>query len=361
MTPHTSPLSPYVVTLGTTGGPRWWNGAGESGRHGISTAIVVGDDVYLVDCGEGAGRQLRKAGLSLEQVKGIFITHLHSDHIAGLSPILLFSLFERKNPLLPPITLIGPGSRGRLTPPSRRAVEAPRAVSPDQPTPGTAAMVRLLVKAFASDFNDRIFDSLTRSPLDHFNARDIEIPAACGFDPDHNVSPPMEPFRIYSDDSVTVTATLVSHAPMAPAFAFRFDTAGGSVTISGDTAPCTNLVRLAQGTDLLLHEAISLELIAAEYSDTALMNATLDHHRQSHTTPREAGEIAARAGARHLALHHLVPSAAAREVWLEAGDTFSGTLHIPDDLTVIPFGSVPPDTITSPLRPDHVLFTSVGE
>ena len=356
----TPPLSPYVVTLGTTGGPRWWNRAGESDRHGISTAIVVGDDVYLVDCGEGTGRQLRNAGLSLEQVKGIFITHLHSDHIADLAPILLFSLFERKDPLLPPITLLGPGSRGKLTPPSRRAVATPQAVSQDQPTPGTAAMLRLLVKAFASDFNDRIFDSLARSPLDHFAASDIEIPADCGFDPDHNVSPPMEPFRIYADDSVTVTATLVSHAPMAPAFAFRFDTADGAVTISGDTAPCDNLVRLAQGTDLLLHEAISLELIAAEYSDTTLMNATLDHHRQSHTTPREAGEIAAKAGARQLALHHLVPSAAPREVWMAAGETFPGTLHVPDDLTVIPFVSAAPDAMASPLHSDqskHVLST----
>src|SRR5699024_12087978 len=68
-----------VGTLGTAGGPRWWKGDAKD-RAGISTAIVVKDRFYLVDAGHGVGRRIRQAGLELENLGGVFITHLHSDH-----------------------------------------------------------------------------------------------------------------------------------------------------------------------------------------------------------------------------------------------------------------------------------------
>lgn len=55
---HTS--SPYVITLGTAGGPRWWAAADSGERTGIATAVVVGDAFYLVDCGQGGGRRLAR-------------------------------------------------------------------------------------------------------------------------------------------------------------------------------------------------------------------------------------------------------------------------------------------------------------
>jgi ribonuclease BN (tRNA processing enzyme) len=150
----------------------------------------------------------------------------------------------------------------------------------------------------------------------------------------------MEPFEVHRDDSVVVTAILVEHPPTAPAFAFRFDTAAGSVTISGDTAPCTNLVHLARGTDLLLHEAIDLSAIGRRYTDAAMREATMAHHRRAHTTARQAGELATAAGARALALHHLVPGdAPAAAFSAAAAETFHGPLLVPDDLDVIAFAT----------------------
>jgi hypothetical protein len=96
-------MTPHVVTLGTAGGPRWWNGPDGAPRSGISTAVVVGDAVYLVDCGQGTGRQLAAAGLRLGQVRALFLTHLHSDHVVDLPSLLLFGQFERKDPALAPI------------------------------------------------------------------------------------------------------------------------------------------------------------------------------------------------------------------------------------------------------------------
>lgn len=329
--------APYVVTLGTAGGPRWWSDQQGKPRQGIATAVVVEDGWYLVDCGSGVGRQIQAAGLSLADLKGIFITHMHSDHIVDLGSLMLFAPFEIKQAGRGPIPLYGPGNRGRVTPLSPRATSRPEPVNPEQPGAGIEATFAGLVNAYSADINDRVMDSLTQGPYDYFAPTDIELPAEVAFDPDHNVAPTMQPFVVFADESIQVTATLVSHHPTAPAFAFRFDAADGSVTISGDTAPCDNLVTLAQDTDLLLHEVISLETMATMYTDTEMLQATMDHHRRAHTTAEDAGRIATQAGAKTLGLHHLVPSHAPVEVWQKAANTFTGRLIIAQDLDHISF------------------------
>lgn len=333
-----SPLIPYIVTLGTAGGPRWWKDHEGGARFGIATAVVVGDTWYLVDCGQGAGRQANAAGLSMADLGGIFITHMHSDHTVDLPSLLLFGAFELKNSNRGAIPIVGPGDRGKLPPLSPRATSTPSPIAPERPTPGISGLVSGILSAYATDCNDRIFDSLAKSPQEQFAAHEIQIPAHLGFDPDTDVAPPMEPIEVFRDENVTVTAILVSHHPTAPAFAFRFETAGGSVTISGDTAPCENMVTLARGTDLLLHEAINLDILAAQYSDAQMLQATMDHHRRAHTTATEAGSIATAAEVQHLALHHLVPSYSPPEAWEAARHTFSGELSIAEDLQVIAFG-----------------------
>lgn len=60
-------LSPRLVTLGTAGGPRWWSGE----RSGIATAVVVGLAAHLVDAGTGVGRQLKKAGLEIPDIRAV--------------------------------------------------------------------------------------------------------------------------------------------------------------------------------------------------------------------------------------------------------------------------------------------------
>ena len=335
-------LNPRVVTLGTAGGPRWWTGANAGKRAGISTAVVVGDAVYLVDAGSGVGNQLMKAGFSVGNLRGIFLTHLHSDHCIDLASLAIFGLFTLR-PDQEPIRIIGPGDRGALPPASPRAVVPPKPLFPEQPTPGTKVMFEHLMRAYGADLNDRVIDALRPSPLDRFTASDIELPAGTGYDPNASPTPAdMVPFEIYRDELVTVTATLVEHPPVAPAFAFRFDTAEGSVTISGDTAPCENLVRLAHGTDLLLHEAIDFDWVSRAYGNVATeeAQASMDHHRRSHTSARDAIALAGKAGAARLALHHLVPGTTPRSVWLSHAEEFSGTFLVPDDLDVIPFSTV---------------------
>lgn len=331
---------PRVVTLGTAGGPRWWAGANAGERSGIATAVLVGDRAYLVDAGHGVGRQLNLAGIPISSLRAVFLTHLHSDHIVDLASLAVFGLFTLAEDQHP-IRIIGPGDRGALPPVAPYSTTPPAPLFVDQPTPGTAATFRQLMAAHATDLNDRVLDSLRPNPLEHFRAEDVRIPENVGFHPDDNPSPDgMEPFVVYTDELVTVTATLVSHPPVAPAFGFRFDTAHGSVTISGDTAPCENLGRLARDTDLLLHEAIDFDWVHRTNSaGGAIARASIDHHTRSHTSPEQAVDIANAAGAGALALHHLVPATAPRSVWEAAAARCRGSFLVPDDLDVIPFGA----------------------
>lgn len=329
--------SHHVITLGTAGGPRFWR---NSSRKGIATAVVVDDGFYLVDCGHGVGRQLERAGLSMKDLRGVFITHLHSDHTVDLNTIGLFGLYDMDNARGERIPIIGPGDRGALPPVSPRATQEPQPIAPHDPTPGTRTMFRKLMEAYATDLNDRILDALRPSPLDLFDAQDIAIPDSVGFHPNDQPTPRMSPFEVFRDDHVIVTATLVEHPPVAPAFAFRFETAQGSVAISGDTTYTPNMVEMAQGAGLILHEAIDFGFIESLYAgkDDDVSRASLDHHYKSHTSVEDAVRLAREAGAARLALHHLVPGFETSEEWRKIAHHFEGEFLIPNDLDVIPFG-----------------------
>src|SRR5699024_12690661 len=116
-------------------------------------------------------------------------------------------------------------------------------------------MISILYHYHSTIINDMILYSLLPNPLDLFQAEYIVIPDGTGYHPNENPTPDMEPFVIYEDELVTVSAILVEHPPIAPAFGFRFETAAGSVTFSGDTTATANMIRLARDTNLLLHEA----------------------------------------------------------------------------------------------------------
>lgn len=324
----------HIVLLGTSGGPMW-----RRTRSGIATAVVIGGRVHLVDCGYGAGAQLVRAGLSPAQLSTVLITHLHSDHTADLANLLLYGWFEGIGDVPEPITCLGPPSRGAFPEAMADGGTTPRLVRPEEPAPGFAAMVGHLEAAYATDLNDRMRDTRRRDYRELLRVADIALPAGVRLDPDHDAAPPVEPWTVHEDDRVAITATLVQHAPMAPAFAFRFDTDAGSVVISGDTGPCDNLVGLARGADVLVHEVIDEEYVARAYENgrTEQQRAMIAHHLSAHTTVPQVGEIAERAGVGTLVLSHFVPGDIDNPRWHEAGKHFSGELVVGEDLQRIPF------------------------
>jgi len=341
-----------LVMLGTAGGPVWWP---DCDREGISSAVVVGDNVYLVDCGESVGKRLKQAALGpldkpgglhgMETLRGIFLTHLHSDHTSDYFNLFLYGWYNGLTGVKQPVQVYGPGNRGELEPIFQlpgKPKSHPRLVNPDNPTPGTREMTDYLYQAFALDINDRMRDNLKPDLRDLVKVHDIALPEIDGFkSPNETPEPDMAPFKVYEDENVKVTATLVYHFPIWPAYAFRFDTPDGSVVFSGDTGPSKNLVRLASGADILVHEVIDTDwvdiLFPPPISD---IEESLKHHLlTAHTTIDDVGKVAEEAGVRSLVLSHIVPGNASLENLLRAQKDFSGQLIIGEDLMQLGVGA----------------------
>jgi ribonuclease BN (tRNA processing enzyme) len=314
--PRRTDAAHRLVLLGTAGGSN-----PKATRAGYANAVVVGDAAYLVDCGEGAHRQLWCAGLTLNPnlgperpvVRALFVTHLHADHVMDLANLLLGSW--------PPhvIDVYGPGPAGLPIPVFPAGEERPL-VFPDAPTPGIRATVDHLLRAHAYNINLRIADEGRSSVTDSVRIHEIGV-VQDGDAPDIHIgsvgdggsrasaAPDMDPVVVFPEDDhgVTVRAVLVQHAPVFPAFGFRFDTPHGSVVFSGDTGPCGNVVRLARGADLLVHEVIAVELLAQRLRRLPNFEAIRNHLASSHSTPEQVGQIATQAGVGTLVLSHLVP------------------------------------------------------
>lgn len=332
-----------LVLLGTAGGPTWWTG---TERSGIASAVVVGDAVYLVDCGDGVGHRYEQAGLftatvppnDFTHLRGIFLTHLHSDHIVDFPALMLFG-FPGGGLGTPtrPVQAFGPGRRGVLPavyPPSR---PVPTPVGGDNPFPGTVDMTELLIRAFATDINDRIRDTAAPDIGTRLVARDIPLPPGAGADPNTVHSPHLaEPIAVYEDDRVRVTATLVDHGQVFPSFGYRFDTDDGSITFSGDTTVCDNLVSLAHETDILVHEVVDPQWVQDTFAGAPLppdvKAAYIQHLLDAHTTIPQVGPVAQAAGAKSLVLSHCAPANNPRGRWRPAGNGYSGEFHIGEDL-----------------------------
>ena len=315
-----------LVLLGTAGGP-----LPSPTRFGISQAVVVGDRVHVVDCGTGVTRQLRRARL-LSGLSGVYLTHLHSDHACDY-----FNLFLLGWPIIqfnPPVPVYGPGSAGPMCAlPAEDDEPAIPLVNPADPTPGIVEVTQHHIEAAAFDLNIRMREAGRSDLTELIVPTEIAVPAAVGASPLGAVAPPMPPIVVAEGDDLRVTAVLVQHAPVFPAFAFRFDTPAGSIVISGDTAPSPNLVSLAQGADILVHEVYD---DTRHYDDEETWEAEQRRHHlvTSHTAVSEVGKVAAEAGVGRLVLTHFIPGEDAHPDahWLERISGFDGEVIVGQDL-----------------------------
>jgi ribonuclease BN (tRNA processing enzyme) len=276
-------MSLSLTLLGTNGGP-----PPLSARFGISSALVVNGRTYVVDCGRGAVSQYLRAGLSLPSLAGIFLTHLHADHTVDyFSFPLLAGGATGDRGFHEPIGVYGPGPSGHESKVS--AV----------PVPGTVEMTRLANEAFAAHTTFFLNEHFGVDPVSMVDVHDVMPPTGSLTD----TAPDMTPFLVMEDENVRVTAVLVPHGAVFPAYAYRFDTDHGSVVFSGDTARTDNMTRLAHRADLLVHEAAALDVLPG----LGLRPALLDHIREVHTDVDDLGEIAVDAGVGSLVVSHLSP------------------------------------------------------
>jgi ribonuclease BN (tRNA processing enzyme) len=279
------PARTRLVLLGTAGGPR-----PRKTRSAPAQAIIVLDTIYIVDCGDGVARQMIQAGLALDAIRGVFITHHHSDHNADYGNLMLLAW---TGGLRTPVDTFGP--------------------------PPIEKMTRLFLEMNDTDIKTRIADEGRPPLVPLIRAHDVSAPG-----------------KIFEDDRVKVTAALVDHPPMTPAFAYRFDAADRSIVISGDTKYSQNLIKLAKGADVLVHEAMypqAVERLVRNVRNAPdLKRSILSHH----TAAEDVGRVAAEAGVKMLVLSHLIPAEdpeVTDQMWLDAvAKHFKGPVVMGSDL-----------------------------
>ena len=274
-----------LVLLGTGGGPR-----PRTASSGSAQVIISGGAAYVIDCGDGVARQLAFAGVPLNTLRHIFITHQHSDHNADYGNLILLAW------------TVGLSTRIDTWGP-----------------PPLEKMTKLFFEMNASDIETRIASEgrLPLAPLVHVHEQ-----TAAG--------------RVMSDDNVTVTSALVDHAPVVPAFAYRFDARDRSIVISGDTAPSQNLVKLATGADVLVHSVMyppALDRMVARVPNAAALKESILAHQ---TSVEDAGRVAQQSGVKTLVLSHFVPPddpQITKAMWADAARRyFRGTVVVGRDL-----------------------------
>jgi ribonuclease BN (tRNA processing enzyme) len=300
-------MTTELVLLGTAGAP-----LPVPGRAGISSALVVGTRVFVIDCGRGTPSGFADAGLDFARLDGVFLSHLHADHTGDLAGLLLYPWGVRVRPdgPAPPIMVYGPGRLAQV-PTGDADFHRQTTVHPDLPAPGTADLVGHIVAGYAYHLNIMPLDAAMPDPGQLVRATDITVPAQA-------------PAVVLDDEDVQVRAVEVRHGHAIPAFAYRFDTADGSVVFSGDTTVNDNLIALAQGADILVHQVADLGYLARH----GWAGAALGRMAGLHTDVTEVGAVAERAGARELILTHYVPAelgAVSEEDWVKrAALGFSG-------------------------------------
>jgi len=277
-----------LILLGTGGGPR-----PRTANSASAQVILIDGAAYVVDCGDGVARQLAFAGIPLSTLRHVFLTHQHSDHTADYGNLMWLAWTA--------------GLRTRVD---------------TWGPPPLEKMTRLFFEMNAADIGTRIADEgrIPLAPLIHVH----ELTA---------------PGLVFQDEHVKVTAALVRHPPVVPAFGYRFDAADRSIVISGDTAPSEELIALARGADVLVHDAMfpaGVDRLVAKVPNAATLKRSIMSH---HTSAEDAGRVAQAAGVKTLVLSHFVPPddpAITDDMWLAAARThFRGTVIVGKDLLEI--------------------------
>ena len=272
-----------VVLLGT-GNPR-----PVMSRFGPSILVEAGEQKLLFDCGRGATQRLYQLKIPFTAVTALFLTHLHSDHTVGIPDLWLTGWVMGRDTPLP---VWGPE--------------------------GTKAMMQHLQEAYAFDIHIRR-DVDTKLP-----GAGVEV-----------VAKDIEEGVVYNSAGVKVTAFLVDHGEIKPAFGYRVDYGGHSVTLSGDTRPSENLIKFAQGTDVLIHEVIDPEAFGQTVtSDSLAQRKEIIEH---HTTPEQAGTVFARVKPKLAVYSHIVPPDVP-DVIPQTRKTYTGPLEVGEDLMSIDIG-----------------------
>ena len=242
------------------------------GRAETCVMVRAGENIYIVDIGDGSASNLRSWGIPFNKIKSVLLTHLHSDHISDLADLQLATWINENRETK--LDVYGPDG------------------------------VNLITEGFETAYELDYFFRNTHhgeqiAPLDVAGLRSHIID--------------LDKSKIIDEDGLIVTAFEVVHDPVKPSLGYRFDYKGRSLVISGDTSYSNNLIEKSRDADVLFHEAQANHMINIirdfNLQRGADLNAKLmEDITTYHTTPVEAAEIANLADVRHLIFYHLTPA-----------------------------------------------------
>jgi len=258
-------------------------------HQGQAIAIVVGNSSYIFDCGPGVVRQAAAAAkkfklpaLQPENLRRLFITHLHSDHTVGYPDILLTpAVIGRAGPL----EVYGP--------------------------PGTRQLNDHILAAYGEDIHLRLDD------LEHGNGKAYAAVV-------HEIR---EDGIVYSDSNVTVSAFHVPHGNWKDAYGYKIKTKDRTIVLSGDCTYSETLIREAMNCDILVHEVYSTTGYAQKDPQMKI------YHAHYHTSSEQLAVIAGKAHPGLLILNHaLVWKATEADLLREMKEKYQGKMVLGHDL-----------------------------
>ena len=242
------------------------------GRAETCILISAGEDLFVVDIGDGSNDNLRSWNINFRNIEAVLITHLHSDHIADLPGL-------HQN-----AWVIGERS-------SKLKVFGPEGV--DQFTQG-------IEMAYAHDYvfrNEHHGNAIAPLEFAGFDTSVIDL------------NNPV----IFDNGELKITAFRVVHEPIEPALGFKFEYKGRSIVITGDTSYTQSVIDNSMNADVLFHEAQANHMLAVMEKSlmsrgAQLLATVLDDITTYHTTLVEAAEIANEANVKKLFFYHLTPA-----------------------------------------------------
>ncbi|MEI7737497.1 MAG: MBL fold metallo-hydrolase [Betaproteobacteria bacterium] len=267
--------------------------------------MIVNGQPYLIDEGDGLTRRVVQVGINFTKVNQIFITHLHSDHMAGLATFLNTSWqYSRRNA----INVYGPT--------------------------GTQATVKGAIQYMSIEAEIRGISEGKNVPLANvFTGNDVQDGI------------------VFQDSNIKVTAARNSHYQFSTAnskrhqsYSYRFESKDKCIIFTGDTGPSANVEKLSKGCDILVAEVGKVEdVIAVQEKNGIWQMKTQDektswikHMVEEHMTPIQVGELAQRAGVKLVILNHLLPSQDINDNYerfkVAASTVFKGEIVVAKDL-----------------------------